>query len=305
MPEELPWLQAAKQQFIQQRQQGNLPHALLLPLPEADGGVLLARFMAQQLLCAHPTASGACGHCKSCQLFAAATHPDFYQLQADGSQIKVEQVRHLCEALSTTPQQGGYRIALVLQCERMNTAAANALLKTLEEPGAATLLLLQSDHPGGLLATIVSRCQQIKVRRPSPEQLHLWLRQRHPQLNEPVAWCLPVAGGALKLAQYIEDGYFEELKKLKAAWQDSLTKGHLSQKLSHPKAEQLFDLLKLLYQVLMEQLQSASLDPLQQLRLTELATSVMRDNRQLMLMANVNYLALFQRYVLEYKRITR
>ncbi|QVK22917.1 hypothetical protein KHX94_17365 [Shewanella dokdonensis] len=76
----------------------------------------------------------------------------------------------------------------------MNMAAANALLKTLEEPGQATLLLLQSDRPAALLPTIVSRCQQLKIARPSPAQLNQWLRQQYPQLDEDLGWCLPIAG---------------------------------------------------------------------------------------------------------------
>ena len=214
-------------------------------------------------------------------------------------------MRSLCQSLNVTAQQGGYRVALILQCERMNTAAANALLKTLEEPGAGTLLLLQSDRPGALLPTIVSRCQQLKIVRPSVQLITQWLQQQYPQLDEDISWCLPVAGGALTLAEYIKEGYFAELKKLKTAWQQSLSSGHLSQKLSNLNVEQLFDVLKLLYQVLQEEIQQTQLDPLIKLHLAQLAGQVMRDNQQLMQMSNVNYLALCQSYVLEYKRMKK
>ncbi|QVK22918.1 hypothetical protein KHX94_17370 [Shewanella dokdonensis] len=109
--------------------------------------------------------------------------------------------------------------------------------------------------------------------------------------------------GALQLAQYVADGYAAELKKLKSAWQKSLASGHLHQKLSNLSAEQLFDVLKLLYQVLEDEMQSGQLEPLQQLQMAQLAARVMKDNQQLMLMANVNFLALCQSYVLEYKRL--
>lgn len=299
----LPWLHEAKQQFAAQRRQGMLPHAMLLPLAEADGGVALGQYMAALALCNAPLADEPCGHCKSCQLVNAGNHPDFHLLQADGNQIKVEQVRGLCQSLMNTAQQGGFRVALILRCERMTVAAANALLKTLEEPGAATLLVLQSDRPAALLPTVVSRCQQVKVARPSAVQLNQWLHSQYPQLNEDLAWCLPIAGGALQLAQYVADGYAAELKKLKTAWQKSLESGHLSQKLSNLSAEQLFDALKLLYQVLQDEMHAGLLDPLQQSQVAQLAARVMKDNQQLMLMANVNYLALCQSYVLEYKRL--
>ncbi|GGY90582.1 DNA polymerase III subunit delta' [Shewanella fodinae] len=305
MSANLPWLHDAQQQFAAQRRQGMLPHAMLLPLAEADGGVALGQYMAALALCNAPLADEPCGHCKSCQLVNAGNHPDFHLLQADGNQIKVEQVRGLCQSLMNTAQQGGFRVALILRCERMTVAAANALLKTLEEPGAATLLVLQSDRPAALLPTVVSRCQQVKVARPSAVQLNQWLHSQYPQLNEDLAWCLPIAGGALQLAQYVADGYAAELKKLKTAWQKSLESGHLSQKLSNLSAEQLFDALKLLYQVLQDEMHAGLLDPLQQSQVAQLAARVMRDNQQLMLMANVNYLALCQSYVLEYKRLKK
>ncbi|TCN83658.1 DNA polymerase III subunit delta' [Shewanella fodinae] len=301
----LPWLHEAKQQFAAQRRQGMLPHAMLLPLAEADGGVALGQYMAALALCNAPLADEPCGHCKSCQLVNAGNHPDFHLLQADGNQIKVEQVRGLCQSLMNTAQQGGFRVALILRCERMTVAAANALLKTLEEPGAATLLVLQSDRPAALLPTVVSRCQQVKVARPSAVQLNQWLHSQYPQLNEDLAWCLPIAGGALQLAQYVADGYAAELKKLKTAWQKSLESGHLSQKLSNLSAEQLFDALKLLYQVLQDEMHAGLLDPLQQSQVAQLAARVMKDNQQLTLMSNVNYLALCQSYVLEYKRLKK
>ncbi|MDN5368788.1 MAG: polymerase subunit delta [Shewanella sp.] len=305
MSANLPWLHDAQQQFAAQRRQGMLPHAMLLPLAEADGGVALGQYMAALALCNAPLADEPCGHCKSCQLVNAGNHPDFHLLQADGNQIKVEQVRGLCQSLMNTAQQGGFRVALILRCERMTVAAANALLKTLEEPGAATLLVLQSDRPAALLPTVVSRCQQVKVARPSAVQLNQWLHSQYPQLNEDLAWCLPIAGGALQLAQYVADGYAAELKKLKTAWQKSLESGHLSQKLSNLSAEQLFDALKLLYQVLQDEMHAGLLDPLQQSQVAQLAARVMKDNQQLMLMANVNYLALCQSYVLEYKRLKK
>lgn len=305
MSANLPWLHDAQQQFAAQRRQGMLPHAILLPLAEADGGVALGQYMAALALCNAPLADEPCGHCKSCQLVNAGNHPDFHLLQADGNQIKVEQVRGLCQSLMNTAQQGGFRVALILRCERMTVAAANALLKTLEEPGAATLLVLQSDRPAALLPTVVSRCQQVKAARPSAVQLNQWLHSQYPQLNEDLAWCLPIAGGALQLAQYVADGYAAELKKLKTAWQKSLESGHLSQKLSNLSAEQLFDALKLLYQVLQDEMHAGLLDPLQQSQVAQLAARVMKDNQQLMLMANVNYLALCQSYVLEYKRLKK
>ncbi|MBO6226629.1 MAG: DNA polymerase III subunit, partial [Shewanella sp.] len=151
---QLPWLEGPRQAFLAQLTRQKMPHAQLVGIDSAYGGELLSVFMARAAMCLQPTPAGACGFCKSCQLFDAGNHPDFYHIAADGNQIKVDQIRELCTRLTATAQQSGMRVAIIHHSERLNSAAANALLKTLEEPGKDTLLILQSDTPARLMATV-------------------------------------------------------------------------------------------------------------------------------------------------------
>ncbi|KFZ38615.1 hypothetical protein HR45_04105 [Shewanella mangrovi] len=297
----LPWLTSALTQLHQQQRDERLAHALLLPLPVADGGLVLAEQIVASCLCDNHT-SPACGQCRACKLLAAGNHPDVYWLKADGHQIKVEQVRELCQSLAATAQQGGYRIAVIQQSERMNQAAANALLKTLEEPGRNTLLLLQTDIAGGLLPTITSRCQRVNVQPPTIDMVANWLQ--HPQLSSAeLAWSLPVVGGAVALQQALASDRLMQLRQLKAWVEQSFNEGHVAQQLADLKEDNVFDVLKLVYHVLLEKLKQPGLEPFASAKVAELANRVMQDNRQLMHMPSVNYLALLQSYVIEYKRL--
>ena len=296
---QLPWLQPAMQQFQQQQRAGRLAHALLLPLSVADGGLQLAQQFVAMSLCENHSA---CGICRSCQLLAAGNHPDVHWLKAEGNQIKVEQVRALCHSLSSTAQQGGYRVAVIEQSERMNSAAANALLKTLEEPGRNTLLLLQVDIAGSLLPTITSRCQRVAVQAPSIAQVKQWLGPQTLSDDE-LSWSLPVLGGALALQAALQSERFAELQQLKQAIEQSFISGHVNPQLADIKEDNIFDALSLAYRVLLQQLRSGQLDAFASNGVAALAQRIMADSRQLMRMPSVNYLALMQSYVLEYNRL--
>ncbi|MCH1923699.1 DNA polymerase III subunit delta' [Shewanella sp. C32] len=296
---QLPWLQPALQQFRQQQQAGRLAHALLLPLTVGDGGLLLAEQFVALTLCEQHSA---CGMCRSCKLLQAGNHPDVHWLKADGNQIKVEQVRELCQSLTATAQQGGYRVAVIEQSERMNTAAANALLKTLEEPGRNTLLILQTDISSSLLPTITSRCQRVAAPTPTAAQVQQWLA---PQTltDDVLAWALPVLGGALALRDALQSDRFAELAKLKDAIEQSFISGHVDPQLADIKEDSIFDALSLSYRVLLQQMRAGNKDAFVMSAIAALAERIMRDSQQLRRMPTVNYLALIQSYVLDYNRL--
>ncbi|MFC3653872.1 DNA polymerase III subunit delta' [Dyella humi] len=166
------------------RQRGALPHALLLCGPQGLGKRDFMRRFVRGLLCQHPHDGDACGTCRSCLLLDAGTHPDYvalsYGLRKDGvqrSDIVVDQVRELSARLCTASQFGGWQIASIDPADAMNTAAANALLKTLEEPATQTMLILVADAPWRMPATIRSRCQRIDFQLPKPEEALAWLQQ--------------------------------------------------------------------------------------------------------------------------------
>lgn len=194
--ERLPWHESSWHQVCQRRSAGRLPHALILTGIAGLGKGQFAERLADALLCATPTRDGdACSHCAPCKLLRAGTHPDMRRVTPEEPRkaIRIDAVRELISYLTLKSQYSGYKVAIVSPADRMNAAAANALLKTLEEPTAQTLLILVSARPSVLPATIRSRCQVIAFGVPERAQALGWLRQ---QGVESAETALDVAGGA-------------------------------------------------------------------------------------------------------------
>lgn len=208
----LSWLQPLQFQLGQLALSQQLHHALLLTGAVGVGKHQVARHLAQQLLCQQPHPDAACGHCKSCLLVKAGHHPDLLQLQSDSS-LGVDAVRELSHFMQGSPQQGGARVVLLPQAHKMTEAAANALLKTLEEPGDNSFLLLQTAHEQQLLPTILSRCQRWLVPGTTDAAAQQWLSQHS---NRPVppyllAYC---AGAPLRALQLLESGESDQIDML-------------------------------------------------------------------------------------------
>ncbi len=145
-----------------------IAHAYLFEGPDGIGKRLVALAMARSLLC--ETGTG-CGDCTPCRKVDHNNHPDIHLLDADGATIKIDQVRNLQKELALKPLEGIYKICLIDGAEQFNPAAANALLKTLEEPQPHTLIILLSSRPESLLATIRSRCQRLPFQRLPKQRL--------------------------------------------------------------------------------------------------------------------------------------
>lgn len=212
---QLPWLIPIQQQLGQLAHQGQLHHALLFTGLMGVGKHQLAATLAKQLLCVQPLATEACGYCKSCMLVQAGHHPDLLQITAEHS-IGVDAIRELSHFMQSSPQQGGARVVLLPAAERMTEAASNALLKTLEEPGQNSFLLLQSAHPQQLLPTILSRCQQWLVPAVTAQLGRSWLQQQTvavaPQLLDFLQdYC---AGAPLHALTLLQSGRAEALWQL-------------------------------------------------------------------------------------------
>lgn len=174
----LPWQSGQWQLLQRQRERGQLPHALLLAGPPAVGKRRFARALANALLCQQPDRDGfACGTCRACVLQAAGTHPDWSWVAPEevGKAIKIDQVRAVVDSVAQTAQQGGRKLVVIEPAEALNRNAANALLKTLEEPSGSAVLLLITDAPGRLLPTIRSRCQRLDFPLPPEAATRAWL----------------------------------------------------------------------------------------------------------------------------------
>jgi DNA polymerase-3 subunit delta' len=174
---DLPWLEPQKALLRAAYAAGRLTHALLIHEAPGAGGDVLASWAAQLVLCT-AAAQPPCGVCAGCRRAAATQHPDLITLQLieESRQIRIEQVRELCADLTLTSHQGGYKVAIISPADALNRAAANALLKTLEEPTPRTLLILVASQPSRLPATVLSRCQRLHVPAPARNEAVAWLQ---------------------------------------------------------------------------------------------------------------------------------
>ena len=218
-----PWHESAWRQLA--AQWGNRPNAWLLTGRRDTGKTAFARHLAQALLCEQPQAEHQpCGNCPSCHLFAQGSHPDYYELApdlpAEGEsarkllQIKIDAVRAVMAPLLQSSVRGGLRVVLVQPAETMNTQAANALLKMLEEPPASVVFLLVTHNKDRLLPTIKSRCRPFLLPVPSAEEALGYLKtQNTPQAEALLAFH---SGAPLFAAEPEQDAMREELCQLLA-----------------------------------------------------------------------------------------
>jgi DNA polymerase-3 subunit delta' len=180
-----PWLEAAWQRLLATR--ARPAQALLLAGPRGVGKGELAMAWAQALLCEAPQPDGAaCGQCPACHWFETGAHPDFRLVTLQektgkegetrmATAIEVDQAREAVDFVQLSTYRAGFRVVLVDPADSLNLAAANALLKVLEEPPLNTVFVLVSDQPRRLLPTIRSRCTRLDIGLPPAAAAAQWL----------------------------------------------------------------------------------------------------------------------------------
>lgn len=180
-----PWQMATWQQLKSNLERAHIPGAMLLQAkPGLAPQALIDRYVSG-LMCEND-ASEPCGFCHACSLISSESHPDVHVVlpEKDKKTLSVEQIRQANKWALESSQFGGYRVIVVPQAERMNTSAANALLKTLEEPPSACLFILSTDNAQRLLPTIRSRCEVWQIAAPTQQMACEWVGQ---QLNKKVS----------------------------------------------------------------------------------------------------------------------
>lgn len=230
-----PWLDAGLQQLLQSR-----AHALLLHGPSGLGQWLLGQTLAASALCEAPLPDGsACGECPACHLFQAHTHPDCYYLVPESlsaelslplsekqqeeftkrkprKTIGIESVREVVAQLQQTNARGQAKVVLIYPAEAMSHDAANAFLKTLEEPSGQTRMILISHASHRLLPTTRSRCLSYAMPWPSEAAAQAWLQSQAPQQSaSKIALALQASGGRpLDASAWLHEPLIEQWEQL-------------------------------------------------------------------------------------------
>ncbi|MDR6995778.1 DNA polymerase III subunit delta' [Aeromonas salmonicida] len=198
-----PWLIPDWHALSQTAEAGRLGHAWLLLGDPGLGKEQLAERLARLHLCQQPDRGEPCGQCHSCQLFDKGHHPDLGTVTVDSKTIGVEAIREICARLQNSAQLGRGKVVIIPDAERMTESAANALLKTLEEPAGDSLLLLIASQVSRLLPTILSRCHKHVCQLPTEGETVRWLaEQGHQATLAQVRIC---QGAPLRVLRYIEE----------------------------------------------------------------------------------------------------
>lgn len=193
-----PWLRPAYEQLVANHQAGRGHHALLIHALPGMGDDSLIYALSRWLMCQQPDGLKSCGHCRACQLMQAGTHPDFYlpEPEKGKSTLGIDAIREVTEKLYDRSRLGGAKVVWLKDAAQLTEAAANALLKTLEEPPENTWFMLGCRTPERLPATLRSRCLYWHLAPPEDRWSEAWLAREcdAPQAQRYAA--LRLSGGA-------------------------------------------------------------------------------------------------------------
>jgi DNA polymerase III subunit delta' len=249
-----PWQVSAWQELVRLR--NALPHAILFYGPEGIGKTAFAERFAQSLLCESPASDGQpCDQCISCGWFVQYSHPDYRRVRpevlddaagaddedgaepadtkkssaksakAPSREIKIDQVRALADFMNISTHRRGKRVIVMYPAEALNAAAANSLLKTLEEPAPDTVFLLVSNSLDRLLPTILSRCRKFALSVPSREDALRWLETQ--EIDGPDVWLCEQGGAPLAALASAQSGSREAMDEFLAQLARPTTDGAL------------------------------------------------------------------------------
>ena len=193
-----PWLRPHFEQLIASYQAGRGHHALLIQALPGMGEDALIYAITRFLMCQQPEGHKSCGKCRGCQLMQAGTHPDYYTLEPEKgkSALGIDAVREVSEKLYEHARLGGAKVVWLKDAALLTEAAANALLKTLEEPPEKTWFFLSCRDPGRLLATLRSRCRLHHLATPQESWALSWLEREVTTSQDSALSALRLSSGA-------------------------------------------------------------------------------------------------------------
>lgn len=193
-----PWLRPHFEQLINSYQAGRGHHALLIQALPGMGDDALIYAITRFLMCQQPEGHKSCGKCRGCQLMQAGTHPDYYTLEPEKGKttLGIDAVREVSEKLYEHARLGGAKVVWLKDAALLTEAAANALLKTLEEPPEKTRFFMSCREPGRLLATLRSRCRLHHLAVPQENWALSWLEREVTASQEAALTALRLCSGA-------------------------------------------------------------------------------------------------------------
>lgn len=202
---------------------GRLPHAWLLAGPPGAGISRIGLDLTRSLLCGQPNPL-ACETCPACRKTAHSAHPDLTLVKPQGMYLTIDQSREVAATALLTPNESSRRVFLIQQVEYMKAEAANALLKTIEEPPAWAYFILCTENESKILPTIISRCRQYSFRPWAAAGLAEFLVREAKVEPEEARHLAELAEGRLDLAlELASEGYAERLGELQALLQTAWT----------------------------------------------------------------------------------
>jgi len=187
--------------------QGRVAHAYIFYGLDGIGKKAAALAFAKTLNCLEGAADP-CGECISCRKIERGSHPDVITIQPDGAFIRIKEIRGLQEQMMFRPAEGRNRVFIILEAEKMNSAAANALLKTLEEPTGSNILILVTARQHQLPLTVLSRCQRIKFQPLRSGEMITLLEERFSVDAQISSTLAAVSGGSIGKALEMRDNDF-------------------------------------------------------------------------------------------------
>ncbi len=199
-----------------------IPHAYLFTGMQGVGKTMTARAFAFFLNCDEPRGGEACGQCRSCRRMKSGNFPDFKEISPDKGLVKIDTIREIRKDLHYPPLEAAYRFTVVREGDKMNLEAANAFLKTLEEPPGGNILVVTAAEPLNLIPTVVSRCQRVPFRPVEIQDIARMLRGKGLGANDEqrsviARICRGSPGRALRMVQ---SGFMEK----RAGWIGKLQK---------------------------------------------------------------------------------
>ncbi len=223
-----PWLRPSFEQLVAGYQAGRGHHALLLQALPGMGGEALIYALCRYLMCRQPQGNKSCGQCHSCQLMQAGTHPDYYTLAPEKGKnaLGIDAVRDVSEKLYERSRLGGAKVVWISDAALLTDAAANALLKTLEEPPENTWFFLACQEPARLLATLRSRCRLHHLAPPSEPYGLAWLEREVTMPQEALLSALRLSANAPAAAlDLLQESHWASRQQLIQTLADVLSRG--------------------------------------------------------------------------------